>query len=148
MKLLARFGKFAAVGAVGMVVQLGALTLLNHRFPDFYLSDSAAALEITLLHNFVWHVHYTWDDRRTGVHWLNSLVKFHLSNGAISLGGNLTLMWALVRHGHLPVVVANLIAIACCSLANFGLGDRWAFAGQQADGGSKSRIPLITVRLR
>ena len=144
MKMVLRCWKFTAVGAMGMVLQLGTLALLNHAFPGHYLIASAVALEITLLHNFVWHIHYTWRDRRGDVYWMDSLVRFHLSNGAVSIGGNLAVMWVLVLHAHLPVLVANLIAIGCCSVVNFGLGDRWAFAGRC----SKSHIPLIAMGLR
>jgi putative flippase GtrA len=143
MKILVRCGKFTLVGAMGMVVQLGALALLNHWMPGHYLVASAAALELTLVHNFVWHVQYTWRDRQKDVRWLDALVRFHLSNGPVSIGGNLAVMWVLVRHAHLPVLVANLIAIGCCSVVNFGLGDRWAFAA-----GSTSSVPLIAVGLR
>ena len=145
MKMLLRCGRFAAVGAMGMVVQLGTLALLNCGLPGHYLIASGAALELTLVHNFAWHVRYTWRDRQSDVRWLDALTKFHVSNGAVSFGGNLALMWVLVRHGHLPVVFANLIAIGCCSLANFGLGDRWAFAGSRQ---SEPLLPLIAARLR
>jgi putative flippase GtrA len=37
-------------------------------------------------------------------------------------------MELLVRQG-LPVLASNAIAIVCCSLANFWLGNRWVFAG-------------------
>ena len=66
MNTFIRWGKFNLVGAMGMVVQLGALALLERCAAGHYLYASAAALEITLLHNFVWHVHYTWRDRRDG----------------------------------------------------------------------------------
>src|ERR1035438_9035309 len=59
-----RWGKFNLVGAVGMVVQLAALTLFSRLATGHYLYASAAAIEVTLLHNFVWHLHYTWCDRR------------------------------------------------------------------------------------
>jgi len=138
MKLLLRCGRFTLVGAMGMVVQLGTLALLNHWMPGHYLVASAAALELTLVHNFVWHIRYTWRDRQNNVRWFGALLRFHLSNGAVSIGGNLAGMWVLVHRAHLPVLVANLIAIACCSVANFVLGNRWAFAA-----GSASSVPLI-----
>ena len=148
MKMLLRCGKFTAVGAMGMVVQLGTLALLNRAIPGHYLVASATALELTLVHNFVWHIHYTWRDRQENVAWPAALLRFHLSNGAVSIGGNLAVMWVLVRHGHLPVLVANLVAIGCCSVANFGLGDKWAFAGRRGRAESKSSIPLIAMGLR
>lgn len=125
---LVRWGKFNLVGAIGMAVQLGALAALNRMWPEHYLADTAAALELTLVHNFVWHFHYTWRDRFGRSALAGPFVRFHLSNGLVSIVGNLALMPLLVRGAHLPVVVSNAIAILCCSLINFVLGDGWAFA--------------------
>jgi putative flippase GtrA len=128
MNTLIRWGKFNLVGAIGMVVQLAALALLNRWTAGHYLIASAAAIEITLLHNFVWHLHYTWRDRRDRSALLAQLVRFHLSNGLVSMVGNLALMRILVQQAHLPLLVSNCIAILCCSVVNFCLGDRWSFA--------------------
>ena len=49
--------------------------------------------------------------------------------------GNLALMRVLVRGAHLPLLAANGIAIVCCSMVNFCLGDTWAFA-EEAKAGS------------
>jgi putative flippase GtrA len=131
MKILLRWGKFNLVGAVGMAVQLGALAFINRLAPGHYMLATAAALEITLLNNFVWHVHYTWRDRfpaRNARRMLaGQLFRFHLSNGLVSAVGNLALMPLLVEGALIPVVPANAIAILCCSIVNFLLGDRWAF---------------------
>jgi len=127
-----RWGKFSLVGAMGMVVQLSALALFNRLAPGHYLVATAAAIEVTLLHNFVWHLHYTWRDRRDGSAVLGQLVRFQLSNGAVSMLGNLVLMRVLVHGAHVPVVVSNGIAILCCSVINFGLGNCWAFAVKEA----------------
>jgi len=56
------------------------------------------------------------------------LLRFHLSNGLVSMTGNLILMRALVHQAHLPLLVANGIAILCCSVVNFCLADLWVFA--------------------
>jgi putative flippase GtrA len=127
MNAFVRWGRFNLVGAMGAVVQLGSLAALNRIAPGHYLVASAIALELTLLHNFVWHEHYTWRERRDGATRLRRCVRFHLSNGMVSLGGNLVLMQALVAGSHLPVLTANGIAILCCSLVNFCLGDVWVF---------------------
>lgn len=125
---LARWGRFNLVGAVGAAVQLTVLAALHRVAGGHYLIASTAAIEITLLHNFIWHLHYTWRDRRSQATVQAQLLRFHLSNGLVSMAGNLALMPLLVRQARLPVVAANAIAILCCSLVNFGLGDRWAFA--------------------
>jgi putative flippase GtrA len=137
MNPIVRWGRFNLVGAMGTVVQLTALYLLNRRLPGHYLYAAAAAIELTLLHNFLWHLHYTWRDRRNASTRLAQLLRFHVSNGSVSMVGNLALMRLLVQEAHLPILVSNLIAILCCSLANFSLGNLWAFAAQQ-----KSATPL------
>jgi putative flippase GtrA len=128
MNVLVRWGKFNLVGMVGMAVQLGALALINRLAPGHYMLATAAAIEITLLHNFVWHLHYTWRDRRCRSALRSQLIRFHLSNGLVSLVGNLAMMPLLVEGMRIPVVAANAIAILCCSIVNFCLGHNWAFA--------------------
>jgi putative flippase GtrA len=128
---LIRWGKFNLVGAAGMVVQLAALALFNRWAAGHYLYATVAALEVTLLHNFIWHLHYTWRDRRDNSAIFAQLIRFHLSNGLVSLAGNLALMRALVDEARMSVLVANSIAILCCSVLNFCLGDLWAFAAKR-----------------
>jgi putative flippase GtrA len=45
--------------------------------------------------------------------------------------GNLALMRILVNEAHLPLLAANAIAILCCSIINFCLGNNWAFAARR-----------------
>jgi len=129
MNLFARWCRFNVVGATGMAVQLAALAILNRRIGSHYLVATVAALEVTLLHNFVWHLHYTWRDRREASA-TAQFAKFHLSNGLISLPGNLALVRFLVGDARMPVLLADTIAILFCSLANSGLGHTWAFAAR------------------
>jgi putative flippase GtrA len=140
MNLFARWWRFNLVGAVGAAVQLGSLAAFTHLAPRSYLWASAAAVEIALLHNFLWHQRFTWRDRAGWT--LGTLARFHFSNGLVSMLGNLVLMRLLVgsspvrgslvqgslaRSPHLTVIAANAVAILCCSLANFCLGNAWAF---------------------
>jgi putative flippase GtrA len=125
-----RWLKFNLVGAMGMVVQFGALAAISRCVGNHYLCASAAAVELAVLHNFVWHVHFTWRDRRDDSAVLSQLMRFHLSNGLVSLVGNLVLMRVLVQGARMPLLIANCIAILCCSVVNFCLGDNWAFAAR------------------
>jgi putative flippase GtrA len=123
-----RWLRFNLVGAMGMCVQLSVLAVLNHAWPGHYLAASAIAVEAAIVHNFVWHVRFTWRERaRSG--WVWPLARFQMANGAVSLAGNLVLMRLLVQGARVPVVAANVVAIAVCSVVNFWLGDMWAFAG-------------------
>ncbi len=58
-----RWLKFNVVGAFGTAVQLGTLVLLKSALHMNYLLATALAVEISVLHNFVWHERYTWPDR-------------------------------------------------------------------------------------
>jgi putative flippase GtrA len=127
MNTLIRWARFNLVGAVGMAVQLATLALFNRWAPGHYLYASAAAIEITLLHNFVWHLRYTWRDRRYDSPLAAQLLRFHLSNGLVSMLGNLALMRILIHDARLPLLASNSIAILCCSAINFFLGNSWAF---------------------
>jgi putative flippase GtrA len=126
-RLALRWLKFNLVGALGIGVQLGCLALL--RLWMHYLVATALAVEIAVLHNFVWHERFTWKDRPGGG-WerLMRLVRFHVGNGAVSILGNVGLMWLLVVQLHMKrLILANGIAIAICSFLNFALGEWFVF---------------------
>ena len=99
--------------------------------PRHYLLTSTFAVEFTLLHNFVWHLHYTWPEasEHSTRDALAQLLRFHLSNGLVSLIGNIALMRIFVRAAHMPVLFANALAIACCGLGNFLFAQHWVFSG-------------------
>jgi putative flippase GtrA len=124
-----RWITFNLVGAGGVVVQLGLLALLVRSFHWHYLAATALAVEAALLHNFLWHQRWTWRDRPSGSRHstVARLVRFHLLNGAISLGGNLALMTWLTGVLHLDAVTANVIAVAACSLLNFTASEMAVF---------------------
>ncbi len=128
MNIFIRWCKFNVVGAMGMVLQLAALALIDRWTGGHYLYATAAAVELTLMHNFVWHLHYTWHDRRSRSALLPQFVRFHLSNGLVSMLGNLALMPILVQKARIPILGSNSIAILFCSVINFCLGNNWAFA--------------------
>jgi putative flippase GtrA len=117
---------------MGMALQLTVLAVLNHWTGGHYLLATLAALELTLLHNFVWHLHYTWPDRKESSPLMTRFARFQLSNGIVSLIGNLCLLRILVGGTRLPIILSDAIAILICSLANFGLGHAWAFAAGHA----------------
>jgi len=60
---LIRWGKFNLVGAIGIFVQFAALFFLKSVAHFNYLAATALAVEIAVVHNFVWHERYTWADR-------------------------------------------------------------------------------------
>jgi putative flippase GtrA len=124
---LVRWLKFNAVGAIGIAVQLAALTLLKSGLGLNYLLATALAVEVTVLHNFFWHERFTWSDRPTTDR-LKRLLKFNLTTGLFSIAGNVAFTHLLVSTG-IAYLPANAISIALCSIINFALNDRLVFAG-------------------
>ena len=121
-----RWMKFNCVGAIGVAVQLGTLAILKSGLRLNYLVATVLAVQITVLHNFVWHERFTWADR-TVSHRCLRLVKFSLTTGAFSIAGNVAAMKVLVGMCGLNYLAANIITIATCSLLNFVVSDRFVF---------------------
>jgi len=136
---LRRWGVFNLVGIFGFAVQLGALYVLKRHVGLDYVSATALAVEIAVLHNFVWHEHVTWSDLvrplEHGV--LRRLFRFHVANGVISIAGNVAITWALVTWLRAPYLLANAVSVLICALLNFVAADRFVFRGTQSDQAEK-----------
>ncbi|MEO7276286.1 MAG: GtrA family protein [Vicinamibacterales bacterium] len=125
----ARWLRFNAVGLAGVIVQLGVLALLTRIAGWHYLPATIVAVELTLLHNLVWHERWTWRDRpaaSTAARVVRG-ARFHAVNGGVSLAGNAGLMWLLAGRLGLDPLLANLVAVGVCSLLNFLGSDRLVF---------------------
>ena len=124
------FIRFNVVGVLGFALQSAVLFFLTHNpHPAGYLTATAIAVELAVLNNFVWHQQWTWSDRpsATPSETLRRLVKFNLTNGAVSLIGNLIFMSILVGRMRLPISGAYVVSIVACSICNFFLADRFTF---------------------
>lgn len=138
-----RWLKFNLVGGLGIAVQLAVLVGLKRGFHLNYLLATALAVEIAVVHNFLWHERYTWADR-VQPSWCKSLprlLRFNLTNGEVSIVGNLALMKVLVGPGHVNYLIANGIAIALCSLVNFAVSEEWVFESD-----TKTKPGTLAVR--
>jgi putative flippase GtrA len=130
---LLRWMKFNAVGGIGIGVQLAALAVFRSWLKLDYLLATALAVEIAVIHNFVWHGRFTWADRPAArfAQSLIRLAKFNATNGAISIVGNLVMMRLLVGKLRFNYILANCAAIMVCSLVNFLLSDRLVFEADE-----------------
>ena len=120
-----RWARFTAIGAIGLLVQLAALWVLTSLAHWAWLTATLVSVELAVVHNFLWHVRWTWRDRPGSL--LIQFVRFQLSNGVASIAGNAALMsWFAGRLGW-PPVPANVLAVATMSVVNFVMADRWVF---------------------
>jgi putative flippase GtrA len=121
---LTRWWVFNTVGLLGVIVQLAVLQACVAGIGLPYLAATAIAVEAAIVHNFVWHEHWTWRGRDHARPLPMRLAGFHMANGVVSLAGNLAIMRVLVGAGHVHPLAANFIAIATCSVVNFLVSDR------------------------
>jgi putative flippase GtrA len=125
-----RFARFNLVSGLGIGVQLLVVATLNHGFGWDATIATAAGVAAAVVHNFGWHLRWTWRDRMGAERSRRlAFAKFAGANGAVSLVGSVMLMPLLAGGVGLPVLIANLGTIAACGLLNFAL------AGQIFDRG-------------
>jgi putative flippase GtrA len=127
---MTRARAFVVVGAMGLVVQLACLAVLTSRAAWHWLPATVAAVEVAVVHNFVWHARWTWRDRtNTGARaamW--RFAKFNGSNGLTSLAGNTALMTLFAGVLGVPALAANVLAVVVLAIVNFAVADRWVFS--------------------
>ncbi len=129
MKTL-RWLKFNAVGVAGFAVQLALLSIFTRAWGIHYLVATTLAVEIAVLHNFVWHEVWTWRGLAVEDRW-RRLVRFHLANGFVSIASNVLLTWMLKDGLHLPLLAANAGAVAMTAALNFALAAVWVFRASE-----------------
>jgi putative flippase GtrA len=140
-----RWFTFSTVGLIGLGVQILCLWLLAGVLRLDAVLAAVAATELTVLHNFVWHLRWTWADRpSSSVETLRRLLRFNVSNGGISIIGGAAMMALLVRGLSVHYLVANLISVAVCSVANLIVSDIWAFRPAGREG---RRVAAILRRI-
>jgi putative flippase GtrA len=122
-----RWGRFALVGVLGFMLQLSVLDWLTRHAHWHWLAATAVAVELAVVHNFLWHERWTWRGRAGGRR--GHFAKFQLANGAASLAGNAALMALFSGALGWPPAFANICAVALMAAANFVAADRWVFRG-------------------
>ncbi|MFN2577587.1 MAG: GtrA family protein [Pyrinomonadaceae bacterium] len=130
------FIRFNVVGMLGFALQTGALFALTHGpYPVGYLAATGLAVELAVLNNFVLHQRWTWRDRPSSTpgETFHRLLKFNITNGAVSITGNLIFMSILVGRVGLRIGSANVASVAACSICNFFLADRIAFYAESGE---------------
>lgn len=125
-----RAAVFVIVGAVGFVVQIATLAALTAGAGWHWLPATIVAVEVAVVHNFLWHERWTWCDRATsGARAVAvRLIKFTGGNGLTSIAGNAGLMALLAGALRLPPVAASALSVIVLALVNFAIADRWVFS--------------------
>jgi putative flippase GtrA len=126
---MTQMGRFVGVGAAGFAVQLAALQLFTVGLGLPLVVATAGAVEVAVLHNFVWHERWTWVRRGTTARdgRAGRLGRFHLTSGAVSITGNMVITSWVVAVSGAPLLLANALAVGACTVLNFVAADRLVF---------------------
>src|SRR5690349_24428823 len=85
------------------------------------------AVETAVLHNFLWHEHFTWAHIGKGFGRGGRLLRFHAGNGLVSIVGNVLLVKLFTDLLRVNPYLANVFAVAICAVANFVVSERFVF---------------------
>lgn len=117
--------RYNAVSAAGFLVQAAILVLLTSVARWHIVWATAVAVEVSVLHNFIWHWRWTFACR--SVRFAPALLQYHLTTGAVSITGNTLLTHAAAYGLGFPPLLANAAATVACYLINWWLADAVAF---------------------
>lgn len=138
-----RVSAFAAVGAIGFLIQLASLALMTTAAGWPYGPATAVAVQLAVLHNFIWHERWTWRDRRTErPDLVVRFFRYELTTGASSILSNVLCTALLVERVGLHAISANALTVAIMSVVNFIVSDRWVFSRSLA----VAAIATLTVQ--
>lgn len=127
--MTARFARFAASGAIGLVVQIASVSALLD-LGVHYLVATGIAVEAAIIANFFFHHHWTWKDRKlqkVNVTLLERLLRYNVLTSVTSVFGGIFLSAYFVEATGLHPIVANILSIAALSAINFISADRLVF---------------------
>jgi putative flippase GtrA len=128
-----RFMKFGAVGASGVVVNLGVLYLCQEflfiaiETPGMRLNLSlAVAIFFATVNNFYWNRAWTWSDR---FHRPDKHLILHFGQYALACWVGIVLQVLLTKLLviYLHYLIANALAIVLASVFNFLVNNFWTF---------------------
>ena len=124
-----RFWRFNLIGAIGIGVQFAVLTALVKLAHAPVAIATIIAVALAVAHNFLWHEIYTFEDRtpRGALKSVERFLRFNLTNGAISVVGNVVFTTLLVEQARMPLLAANAVSILICGTLNYMAADRLVF---------------------
>jgi putative flippase GtrA len=126
-----RITRFAAVGAIGTIVNLLIMALLVHGVIVNYVVAAVIAAEISILHNFVLQERFVFRDMRDGVNTLRSRLAQHLLFNNAEALVRLPFLILLVEMIHVWALFAQAVTLAVAFLARFLFMSRVVYRPQQ-----------------
>lgn len=139
---MGRMTRFAAMGALGTVVNMFVMALLVHGLFDInYVVAAVIAAEISIVHNFVLQERFVFRDMRDGVNsgW-DRLIQHLLFNNAEALV-RMPILILLVETMHVWTLFAHAVTLASAFVARFLFVSRVLYRPKLVERVARHRAP-------
>jgi len=123
---MTRFVPFCLVGASGVVVDMGIVSLMAHLTPVPLAMGKAIACEVAIANNFLWNDRWTFRGQKGSSGSWRRFVRFN-GTALAGLALNVALFQCLVRGVELNMYLANAVAIGLVAGFNYALSQRWVW---------------------
>lgn len=138
--------RFAAVGAIGTIVNLLVMALLVHGVINIsYVVAAVIAAEISILHNFVLQERFVFRDVRAGVNSLGSRLTQHLLFNNAEALVRLPFLILLVETMHVLAVLAQAVTLAIAFVARFLFASLVVYRPKPVNRAARHRAPRDRV---
>lgn len=127
LTMLFRGGKFMAVAWLGMVVNTACLYLFKGVLGIRIIPASILAIEIAILHNFLWLRWWAWRDRQHRPPFFKQLLVYNAATGAVDLAANVSVLWILSTFFGVHYLLANLLGMIAGPFIKFWLNEKLIF---------------------
>ena len=124
-KFVERFVRYGIIGASGVGVNLGILTVLRHFWVEQATLTYVIAVEASIISNYMLNAFFTFRSRVQ----FSGLWRYNV----VSFGGLIvqTTIYRILLGQHVNYVIADLIAIPFGTILGFVLSIKWVFRGRE-----------------
>lgn len=120
------FIKYCISGGMGAAIQVGATSLLVHRFSVYYLIAATIAYILSLCVSFLLQRYWTFADMNH-THKLHVMSVIYALISLVGLGLNTFLLYMFVEIMHISLLPAQIISIGIVALTSFALNRTLTF---------------------
>ena len=141
---MGRMSRFAAVGALGTVVNLAVMALLVHGLFDVdYIAAAIVAAEVSILHNFLLQERYVFRDLRDGAHGWRSRLGQHLLFNNVEALVRLPVLVLLVEQVGANAVLAQALTLSVAFVVRFLFVSRVVYRPRAAARSRRRPAPQV-----